>query len=174
MRAKLIFRRQNFPLLLAGCINFSLLFAPLAYAANHTEATYAWLHGSWIDLVGGEIHAQIHEKINFYQDGMLGILALVVAGNAVTLLILIFYNNNLQKKRRILLIVFLLSILQILLTLMLAGQLTAYLGTARATDLEWHLAAQFWLLLFPFLFIFRALKGVSRQIEAAASAVDGA
>ncbi|MEM0996398.1 MAG: hypothetical protein AAGN35_04940 [Bacteroidota bacterium] len=163
-----LFRKQNYLLFLAATINFSLVFAPLAYAANYTRNAYGWAHGAWMtiektDPLGG---ADNYQGVGFTEDiALFGfvLVAVVAAGGFGTL---VFFNQRPARKQKWLGILFLGVVLQVGLAVLLRFRLGHYLGEAAPGQLEAHLEAQFWLHAFVLLFAWWAWIAVRREVRA--------
>jgi hypothetical protein len=160
-----IFRKQNYLLFLAAGINLSLVFAPLAYAANYSRNVYAWLHGSWIiiektDPFGG---ADNYSSVSFTGDFLLFLFVLLAVAIGGVLAGLIFVNQRPRLKQRTLLLLLAGIVAQALVALALRFRLTDYLGEAVPGDLESHLELQYWLHAFVLMFTWWAWLSVRRD-----------
>lgn len=165
-----LFRKQNYLLFLAAGINFSLVFAPIAYAANYSRNIYAWLHGSYIviektDPMGG---ADNYSSVAFTGDIVLFIFVLLAVVIAGVLAGLIFVNKRPQLKSRALLFLQAGLVLQALMALTMRFRLVSYVGEAVPGDLESHLEIQFWLHAFVLVFAWWAWLATRRDQKATA------
>ncbi|MEM7036874.1 MAG: hypothetical protein AAF570_07845 [Bacteroidota bacterium] len=167
MDARRIFRSANFNLLLATVICGLLLFAPLGYAHNLGEGVYAWLHGSWIriesmDPITGEAH---FETIRFF--AYLPILAYSILTAVLTALFayVTYVNDNDHKKIRWAWVACGGVLVQVILSLIIVGRLTAFVGEAEPGEIEDHIQAQFFLHAFPIVLTLLAIGSLRRNLR---------
>lgn len=160
MNLRRIFRAQNLYLLFALGINISLLFAPLAYAANYDKSIFAWLYGSRIVIEDANPWAGTanFEHVSWNEDALLGTFSALLLLMALILAFTILFNADDQKKFRLMLYSLAGLGIQIVLAIALRSGLESYVGQASPADIESHLEAQFYLLFFPIIFCLWAMS----------------